>query len=414
MPDVGSPEDPGGNPQAASPAASGDPGREVLAALSSCLIAWQQAESWLEFFEPLAAVEDAAIQAGHLALHDVCVILHERILQLSDAHARPDDEQCAVLATWPSFASNWVESRGEPQLGEPLVAFLQHPMWPQPLGDDEADGLGVMLGVESGAYGSESLLDATIGAMDTAESDAHAGVPDGSADDGLPGYDGLSGYAKLGTATGGAEIVPDVRANMAGGMDDDASEDPGAGVHLHRIPPRGEFEDPGAAESRLRLPEAPDHAFTEPAFVEAGFSDSELAEPEAIEAGLADPEIAAPETVDAARPDPEFTDPEAVEAALSDSEYSEPGTVGILVAGGAPVTATPMVRVPAPLMDKLLRLVGETIILTRQIQERLDLTARDARTMRKQYTLVQQLGREMEELIDRQDLSLPQTTRRRW
>jgi chemosensory pili system protein ChpA (sensor histidine kinase/response regulator) len=74
----------------------------------------------------------------------------------------------------------------------------------------------------------------------------------------------------------------------------------------------------------------------------------------------------------------------------------------------AAMAATPMVRVPAPLVDDLLRLVGETIILSGQIQERLNVTEREAQNMRKQYTLVEQLGREMEELIDLQDLSLPQ------
>ena len=73
-----------------------------------------------------------------------------------------------------------------------------------------------------------------------------------------------------------------------------------------------------------------------------------------------------------------------------------------------PTVATPMVRIPAPLVDDLLRLVGETIILTGQVQERLSVTERETQNMRKQYTLVQQLGQEMEELIDLQDLSLPQ------
>jgi chemosensory pili system protein ChpA (sensor histidine kinase/response regulator) len=67
-----------------------------------------------------------------------------------------------------------------------------------------------------------------------------------------------------------------------------------------------------------------------------------------------------------------------------------------------------MVRVPAPLVDDLLRLVGETIILTGRIHERLDVTARETLSLRKQYMLVQQLGQEMEELIDLQDSSLPQ------
>ena len=48
----------------------------------------------------------------------------------------------------------------------------------------------------------------------------------------------------------------------------------------------------------------------------------------------------------------------------------------------APVTATAMVRVPAQLVDDLLRLLGETIILSERIQERLDVTANETQSLR--------------------------------
>jgi len=289
-------------------------GGDLLAALTRCQIAWQKGEFWNDFIEALATVEATAMQAGHLALHDVCIALHKRIVQLSEVQPCPDDDQCAVLATWPSLASAWAESQGEPRMGELLVEFLRHPMWPQPLDSDEAETLGVMLGVESGAYGTESLMETVTDTLYTTEADDSDGDGDGDGvdSDGLAGYDGLSGYAKLGTAgvdTG--KIVPDVRARMTG----DGTA-PAADVEVDRKTPE--------------------------------------------------------------------------EAATA-----------------APVAATPMLRVPAPLVDDLLRLVGEAIVLSGQIQERLSVTARETENMRKQYTLVQRLGREMEELIDLQDLSPP-------
>ena len=204
MPDSGTPAEPGENPEAAPSPAGDCSGNDVLTALSSCLSAWQQAQSWQAFMEPLASVQAAAMQAGHLALHDVCVMLHEQVVQLSETRERPDDEQCAVLATWPSFATAWAECPGEARLGELLVEFLSHPMWPQPLTRDEAENLGVLLGVESGEYGSESLIQATIESMNSAEGCA-AGA-DTSGDGGLPGYDGLSGYTKLGAVTAGGGL----------------------------------------------------------------------------------------------------------------------------------------------------------------------------------------------------------------
>ncbi|MGI9335043.1 MAG: hybrid sensor histidine kinase/response regulator, partial [Gammaproteobacteria bacterium] len=64
-----------------------------------------------------------------------------------------------------------------------------------------------------------------------------------------------------------------------------------------------------------------------------------------------------------------------------------------------------MVRVPAALVDNLLRLVGETIILTGQVHERLRGTHEQARALISQFDLLRQLGGELEAHIDVADLS---------
>jgi chemotaxis protein histidine kinase CheA/CheY-like chemotaxis protein len=68
---------------------------------------------------------------------------------------------------------------------------------------------------------------------------------------------------------------------------------------------------------------------------------------------------------------------------------------------------TPVLRVPAPLVDDLLRIVGGTIILTGQVQERVQRTIGQMRTMHAQFQLLQQLGHELEQLIDLRDVTLP-------
>ena len=219
MPDRSTPAHPDAIPTQDSPA--GD--SPVLSALASCQTTWQHADSWGGFIEALAPVEAATVQAGHLALHDVCVILRRRIVQLSRKQSVPDEEQCAVLATWPSFASAWAEVPGETRLGELLVDFLQHPMWPRALTDDEAESLRILLGVESGAYGTASLLEVVI--EDINSNDQDENQANRGADDGLPGYDGLSGYARIGSSVdGGGRIVPDVRARMTHDGDDEAGD----------------------------------------------------------------------------------------------------------------------------------------------------------------------------------------------
>jgi len=246
MPDGDSPAQAGDASQSPPASAGEDAGVDVLAALSTCLSDWQQTDSWGEFLEALVKVETAAMQAGHLALHDVCVVLHERIEQLSAHQDRPDEEQCAVLATWPSFAMAWLESPGEPHQAELLVEFLAHPMWPQALAEDEAAALREMLIIESGAHGSASLLEVVIENMDAPS--AEDASEDSEGDDGLPGYDGLSGYAKVGAEPRGERgIVPGVRMRTRGGRDD-GIENLGADLNL-TMPASGGTGEDSATES---------------------------------------------------------------------------------------------------------------------------------------------------------------------
>lgn len=59
-----------------------------------------------------------------------------------------------------------------------------------------------------------------------------------------------------------------------------------------------------------------------------------------------------------------------------------------------------MIRVPAGLVDELLRLVGETIISTGQVRERLQRLQRQNKTIRAQNGVFLQLATELEELVD--------------
>lgn len=63
-------------------------------------------------------------------------------------------------------------------------------------------------------------------------------------------------------------------------------------------------------------------------------------------------------------------------------------------------TGEAMIRVPAGLVDELLRLVGETIISTGQVRERLQRLQRQNKTIRAQNGVFLQLATELEELVD--------------
>ena len=64
-------------------------------------------------------------------------------------------------------------------------------------------------------------------------------------------------------------------------------------------------------------------------------------------------------------------------------------------------------RVPAHLVDDVLRLVGESIILTGQVQERIRKTVAQTRSVMGQNHLFQQLTAELEQLVDIRNVSSP-------
>ena len=70
--------------------------------------------------------------------------------------------------------------------------------------------------------------------------------------------------------------------------------------------------------------------------------------------------------------------------------------------------AVPTLRVPTPLLDELLRLVGETMTSTAQIQNRLRLTMQQARAISQQNAMFLQLAGELETLVDLRGIAMPQ------
>lgn len=89
----------------------------------------------------------------------------------------------------------------------------------------------------------------------------------------------------------------------------------------------------------------------------------------------------------------------AVEETLN-GEPAEPKPVG---------EVTSMVRVPAQVLDDLLRLVGESIILTGQLQNRLSVAESQTESVRAQHTQFQQLTAELEHLVETQGLTAANT-----
>jgi chemosensory pili system protein ChpA (sensor histidine kinase/response regulator) len=67
----------------------------------------------------------------------------------------------------------------------------------------------------------------------------------------------------------------------------------------------------------------------------------------------------------------------------------------------------PMLRIPAPLIDELLRLVGESITANSQTQERLRLSINQAQAVKAQNRLLRQLVNELDSLVDIRGVAAP-------
>ncbi|HEY5993051.1 MAG TPA: response regulator [Gallionellaceae bacterium] len=73
-----------------------------------------------------------------------------------------------------------------------------------------------------------------------------------------------------------------------------------------------------------------------------------------------------------------------------------------------PASTDHSIRVPAPLMDELLRLAGETLISNSQLQDHLHSSIVQNEAIRKQHRLFQQILAELEHLVDIRGITSPQ------
>jgi len=98
---------------------------------------------------------------------------------------------------------------------------------------------------------------------------------------------------------------------------------------------------------------------------------------------------------------------EAPPPARAHPESAAPADTATTAQPAPAAVAEAALRIPAHLVDDLLRLVGENIILTGQIQERVRKTIAQTRAVMGQNRLFQQLTGELEQLVDIRNVSSP-------
>ena len=115
-----------------------------------------------------------------------------------------------------------------------------------------------------------------------------------------------------------------------------------------------------------------------------------------------DDEAPAPRATTATRTDTLTT---TAADAHTNADASEQQAAPVTQAADKTDAQVPMLRVPAPLIDDMLRLVGESIILTGQIQERVKTQMLQQQAVREQNQQLLQIASELEQLVDVQGIT---------
>ncbi len=395
---------------------------QILAALTTATSPQQRQDTWSGYIEEIGRLADAAEAIGFAGLHHACKQIHTNltILAAQNRALKPDEQ--AIIEGWPVPMLQYLKALDK-RAGQALVQYLQDARWPQPLAahdakilmdevatpalpvieEAEADTRQKIAQPEDVSLAlpedvNQELLDSLLQELptQTAEfSEAIQRIIDGSGT--LKDVDVAQRIAH--TVKGAGNTVG-VR---------------GIAVLTHQI------EDILLALSKHK--QLPNRPLAETLMNAA---DCLEAMSEAL-LGLSAPPPQAlavlQEVLDWANRIDKQGIPRGDEDLVTRSATTAPAAPTTAITAEAPASAAPardgtregadeehavpMVRVPAPLIDELLRLVGESIILTGQIQERVRKTMQHARAVQLQNRSFQQLTAELEQLVDVRGVSSP-------
>lgn len=366
-----------------------------------------------EYTEELERLSMAAESIGLQGLAQFCSLLHANLDAFTAREQTLSAAETELLRAWQQPILNYLQLIGAEQPSRQLVAFMQQPGWLLPLDDDESTKLLQALlnptpsledfgeaeqrptesqpedvSLQVPADTNQELLDSLLQELPNQTSEFTAAIQ--KLYEGRGNQDDMAAAQRIAHTLKGAGNTVGVAgiANITHHVEDVLI----ALSKEHSLPTRDlasvlmDSADclESMTEHLLGLSEPPQHAQS---VLQAVLDLANRIDHEGVPKVLADDRAI---TMPAA-PKPQV--------ATVDDTSSTPES-----------TTVPMVRVPAPLIDELLRLVGENIILTGQIEERIHAQAEQSRIIRAQNQDLQQLVNELEQLVDVQGVGLPSVT----
>ncbi len=367
-------------------------------------------EALAGYAEHLERLGDASASIGLTGLQHVCAHIQANLSQLAVRDSPLDAEQRRVVEAWPDLALDYLQALDDRTVCTALVHHLQDGCWPQPLAAADAVALADLLvapklvveEAEAEARPRQARPEDVSLAL---PADVNQELLDGLLQE-LPHQAAEFSAAIQRLAAGDGQIQDvDVARRIAHTLK-------GAG---NTVGVRGiatlthQIEDILQALAKQEV--LPNRPLAE---VLLNAADCLEAMSEALLGMSAPPSQAfavLQEVLDWANRIDQSGIPRGDEVPAAATDRLEPAEP-VQAAPIAPQPAVPSVpeatlRVPAHLVDDVLRLVGESIILTGQVQERIRKTVAQTRAVMGQNRLFQQLTAELEQLVDIRNVSSP-------
>lgn len=369
-----------------------------------------RSEALVGYAESAARLAEAAEALGFNGLQKACIALSDNLLALSGEPRPLSAVEYGLTATWPKQAMAYLQAVGSPTACQALATHLQDSAWPNPLPAEEADEL-------------LALLQAP-----------HIALPEGEGEEARP-QEALPEHVSLALPE---DVNPELLDSLLRELPDQTAE---LSAAIQRLASgQGNLGDVDVAQRIAHTVKGAGNtvgvrgianlthhmedillAFSKhKALPNVALADSLLTAADCLETmsesliGLSPPPAEAQavlqNVLDWANqidreglPADTATPPQTVRpvAAPKAAAAPEPAAKAADAAARAePTAAEAMVRVPASLVDELLRLVGESIILTGQIQERARKALRQTKLMQAQHQVFQQLTADLEQMVE--------------
>ena len=378
-------------------------------------------EALAGYAEQMERLGDASASIGLLGLRQVCVGLQANLNHLATQSDPPTAEQQALLAGWMLPALAYLSALNDRSTSAMLARYLENPAWPQPLPAEEVTPLIELLvsaKLATEEEGAEARLREARPEDVSLElpTDVNPELLDGLLRE-LPGQaaDFSAAIQRLVTGEGQLEdvkVAQRIAHTLKGAGNTVGVRGIATLTHqiediLQALSKQGALPTRPLADTLQNAADCLESMSEALLGIGSPPTQARSVLQEILDWANRIDQTGIPAAEDLPTPPAARLEPTILTEPASSSFESSPTPEPAPTAAQTAPAPEATLRVPAHLVDNLLRLVGESIILTGQVQERVRRTITQTRTVMTQNRLFQQLTAELEQLVDIRNVSSP-------